>query len=69
MTTVTVSPKYQVVIPAEVREQFKIKAGEKLRIVSCEGRIQLVPVNDIKTMRGFMKGISTDVKREKADRV
>jgi AbrB family looped-hinge helix DNA binding protein len=68
MKTVTVSPKYQVVIPREVRETLSIKPGEKLQVINYANRIELVPVRKIKTMRGFLKGIDTSVVREK-DRV
>ena len=68
MKTVTVSPKYQVVIPRDVREKLSIKPGEKMQIINYANRIELVPVKKIKTMRGFLKGIDTTVVREK-DRV
>ncbi|OGW52461.1 MAG: AbrB family transcriptional regulator [Nitrospirae bacterium RBG_19FT_COMBO_55_12] len=68
MKTVTVSPKYQVVIPREVRETLSIKPGEKMQVINYAKRIELVPVKKIKAMRGFLKGIDTTVVREK-DRV
>jgi AbrB family looped-hinge helix DNA binding protein len=68
MTTVTVSPKYQVVIPREVREALGIKVGEKLDAIPYRGHIALVPVRAIKSARGFLKGIDTDVPRD-PDRV
>ena len=68
MKTVTVSPKYQVVIPRDVREMLRIKPGEKMQVINYANRIELVPVKKIKTMRGFLKGIDTTIVREK-DRV
>jgi AbrB family looped-hinge helix DNA binding protein len=68
MKTVTVSPKFQVVIPREVRESLSIKPGEKMQIINYADRIELVPVRKIKDMRGFLKGIDTSVVREK-DRI
>ena len=68
MKTITVSPKYQVVIPREVRETLCIKPGEKMQVISYGNRIELVPVKNMKSMRGFLKGINTTVPREK-DRV
>jgi AbrB family looped-hinge helix DNA binding protein len=68
MRTVTVSPKYQVVIPRDVREMLSIKPGEKMQVINYANRIELVPVKKIKAMRGFLKGIDTTVVREK-DRV
>jgi len=69
MTTVTISPKFQVVIPAEIRKNFNIRPGQKLHVISFENRIELIPAKSIKSMRGFLKGIDTNIKREKKDRV
>lgn len=68
MTTVTISPKYQVVIPKEVREKLGLKPGQKLQAVLIGNMIQLVPYRSAKEMRGFLKGIDTTVERE-PDRV
>jgi len=68
MKTVTVSPKYQVVIPRELRDSLQIKPGEKVQVLQYENRLELIPIRSIKKMRGFLKGIDTTVRREK-DRV
>ena len=68
MDTVTVSPKFQVVIPKHVREAMAIRPGQKLRIFEYGDRIELVPVRPVRKLRGFLKGIDTDVPRDK-DRV
>lgn len=68
MKTVTVSPKYQVVIPRDVREALSIKPGEKMQVINYANRIELVPVKKVKAMRGFLKGLDTTVIREK-DRI
>lgn len=68
MQTVTVSPKYQVVIPKNIRNALKLRPGQKLRVVEYEGRIELIPDRDISELRGFLKGIDTRLEREK-DRV
>jgi len=68
MDTVTLSPKFQVVIPKKIREQLKVKKGQKFHIFFFEGRIELVPEKDLKEMRGFLKGIDTEIIREN-DRV
>ena len=68
MTAVTVSPKYQVVIPKEVRESLGIFSGQKIQVLTYKDRIELIPIKPMKKMRGFLKGISTNVKRDK-DRV
>ena len=64
MQTVTVSPKYQVVIPREVREALRLKPGQKMHVVEYDGRIELIPERDIKELRGFLKGINTGFERE-----
>jgi AbrB family looped-hinge helix DNA binding protein len=64
MQTVTVSPKYQVVIPRDVRRSLKIRPGQKLQVLEHEGRIELLPDEDIAGMRGFLKGIDTSFERE-----
>jgi AbrB family looped-hinge helix DNA binding protein len=63
MSAVTVSPKYQVVIPKEVRESLKIAPGQMVQVIAYDGRIELVPVKPLKRMRGFLKGIETEVRR------
>jgi AbrB family looped-hinge helix DNA binding protein len=68
METVTVSPKFQVVIPKEMRESLKLAPGQKIQAVLYEDRIELIPVKSIKKMRGFLKGIDTTVPRD-TDRV
>ncbi len=68
MTTVTVSTKFQIVIPLEIRQTLHVLPGEKLQVIPYEGRIELIPFKSIKKMRGFMKGIDTRVEREK-DRI
>ncbi len=68
METVTVSPKYQVVIPRTVREFLQIKPGQKVQVMVYENRIEMIPVLPMPQLRGFIKGIDTTVERE-ADRL
>ena len=68
MQTVTVSPKYQVVIPKEIRDALRLRPGQKMRVIEYDGRIELIPDRDISELRGFLKGIDTRIEREK-DRV
>ena len=68
MASVTVSPKFQIVIPKEIRESMGIVSGQKLQITSYQGRIEVVPLKPMEEMRGFLKGIDTTVLREE-DRV
>ena len=64
MQTVTVSPKFQVVIPKSVRETLQLKPGQKMQVVEYDGRIELIPDKEIKELRGFLKGINTKFERE-----
>ncbi|HVN91323.1 MAG TPA: AbrB/MazE/SpoVT family DNA-binding domain-containing protein [Candidatus Binataceae bacterium] len=65
METVTISPKFQVVIPKAIREVLKIKPGQKFRAIALGDGIELIPVEPIENLRGFAKGIDTNVPREK----
>jgi AbrB family looped-hinge helix DNA binding protein len=68
MAEVTVSPKFQIVIPKEIRESMGIVSGQKVQIMSYQGRIEVIPLKPMKEMKGFLKGIDTTVAREE-DRV
>lgn len=68
MTTVTVSSKFQVVIPKEVREKLGIQIGQKFQIIPYENRLEFIPIANLREMRGFLKGIDTTIIREE-DRV
>ena len=68
MAAVTISPKYQVVIPKDIREKLHLFPGQKVEAVAYEGRIELIPVTPVKKMRGFLKGLDTRIERE-ADRI
>lgn len=65
METVTVSPKFQVVIPKEIREALKLTPGQKVQALLYENRIELIPLRPVKQMRGFLKGIDTTIVRER----
>lgn len=68
MTTVTVSPKYQVVIPQEARDALGIQPGQKIQLVVYEGRVEFMPVRKLSKMCGFLRGIDAKVPRDR-DRV
>ena len=68
MQKVTISPKYQVVIPRTIREALNLRPGQKMQVIEYEGRIELILERDIKELRGFLKGINTKFERE-ADRI
>ena len=69
MTQVTVSPKYQVVIPREVREKLPLHKGQKMTVMAKGDIIVLMPVVPLKHYRGFLKGMDTKNIREKKDRL
>lgn len=64
MDTVTISPKFQVVIPKDIRESLKLAPGQKVQAIAYDNRIELIPQRAMKKMRGFLKGVNTDVPRE-----
>ena len=64
MKSVTISPKYQIVIPREVREKLRLSPGQKIQVIVFGNRIELIPEQKIKKMRGFLKGINTHFERE-----
>jgi AbrB family looped-hinge helix DNA binding protein len=66
--TVTVSAKYQVVIPKFIRDQLKIRPGQKIQAVAYGGRIELIPVRSIKELRGSLKGMDASGLRDHEDR-
>lgn len=68
MEVVTLSPKYQIVIPKAVREKWNLKAGQKFQVLAYDGRIELAPVMPIQSLRGILKGVNVPFEREKKDR-
>ena len=64
MDTVTVSAKYQVVIPSRVRQVLGVQPGQKVKVLLYDNRIEMIPVRAMREARGFLKGIATSVDRE-----
>ncbi|MHB8906051.1 MAG: AbrB/MazE/SpoVT family DNA-binding domain-containing protein [Melioribacteraceae bacterium] len=64
MTTVKISPKYQVVIPKEIRNKLKLRPGQKMQILQFGERIEFILLKNIKEARGFLKGMDTNIERE-----
>jgi AbrB family looped-hinge helix DNA binding protein len=62
METVTVSSRFRVVIPRVIREALRIRPGQKLQVIQYENRIELIPLQSAKELRGFLKGIDTVTK-------
>ena len=69
MESVTISPKFQVVIPQKIRKMLGVKPGQKMRVMAYGNQIVFTPVRSITEARGSLKGIDTDVLREDEDRL
>lgn len=65
MSVVTVSPKFQVVIPQHIRESLKLAPGQKVQAFEYDGRVEFVPVRPAKELRGFLPGLNTSVPRDR----
>ncbi len=69
MDVVTISPKYQVVIPRAIRERLGLRPGQQVQALVHGDRVELIPLRPARALRGFLKGIDTTVVRDDADRV
>ena len=69
MDIVTISSKYQMIIPRAIREKWNIKPGQRVHLIVYGNRLEVVPVRDIKEGHGFLRGMSSDIEREEGDRV
>jgi AbrB family looped-hinge helix DNA binding protein len=69
MQTVTISPKYQIAIPKQIRERHRIKPGERFILMSVGDRIEMVPERKMEDLQGVLAGMDSDPEREKEDRV
>ena len=64
MTTATLSPKFQIVIPSAIRKALKLVPGDKFQVMSFEGRIEFIVERPTSSLRGFLSGLNTEVVRE-----
>jgi AbrB family looped-hinge helix DNA binding protein len=64
MTAVTVSPKYQVVIPKDICESMGIEPGQKIQLLEFRNRIELIPMQPIKKLRGIAQGVDVPFQRD-----
>lgn len=69
METVTISPKFQVVIPKSIREQLRLVPGQKVQAIAIGNRIEFLPVRPARELRGMLRGLDTRVMRDESDRV
>jgi len=68
MSTVTVSPKFQVVIPKDIRKKLGIKPGQKMQVFQYDNRIEYVLIRNVRDLKGVAKGIDTSVPDDEEDR-
>jgi AbrB family looped-hinge helix DNA binding protein len=64
MEKVTISPKFQVVIPRSIRERLKLRPGQEVQVIPYEDRIEFIPLRPARELRGFLRGMSTDMPRD-----
>ncbi len=64
LNTVIISSKFQVVIPLAIREKLRIEPGQKIQAIAFENRVELIPVQSARSMRGFLRGIDTKIERD-----
>lgn len=63
METVKISSKFELVIPVKIRETLNLKVGQRMRMITFDGKIEVFPVPEAKSLRGFAKRIDTSIKR------
>lgn len=68
MSAVTLSSKYQIVLPKAIREELSLEAGQRFRVIAKNGVIELVPVRDLDEVRGSLRGASPEHYRDRRDR-
>jgi len=69
METVTISSKFQVVIPKSIRERLRLVPGQKVQAVVYGGRIEFLPIRPAAELRGVLRGLDTTLEREEEDRL
>ncbi len=69
MNTAVISTKYQVVIPKEIRDSFKVFPGQRVKFISYDNRLEIVPLRDLKDLVGICEGMDTTFVREEEDRI
>jgi len=65
MNVVTISPKFEVVIPRDIRDRLELEPGQKVQALAFGNRIEFIPVRPLREMRGFLRGLDTTVHRER----
>ena len=68
MATTTISSKYQIVIPKDVREKLHLKSGQQMTVVVKAGVVYLIPERPLESFKGFLKGMNAKNIREDKER-
>jgi len=68
METVTLSSKYQLVLPRGARERLQLRPGMRITVLDKGGVIFLVPERSLRSFRGIVRGVRVKGLREKKDR-
>ena len=69
METVTLSSKYQLVVPRGARERLRLKPGMRITVLDKGGVLFLVPERPMSAYRGIVRGTNPRGLREKKDRL
>jgi AbrB family looped-hinge helix DNA binding protein len=69
VTAVTISPKFQVVIPKDIREQLNLVPGQKVEAIAFGDRVELIPIRPATALRGMLRDLDTSFERDRGDRV
>ena len=64
MEKVTISPKFQVVIPRSIRERLNLRPGQQVQVIPYEDRIEFIPLRPARELRGMLRGMPTELTRD-----
>jgi AbrB family looped-hinge helix DNA binding protein len=63
-----ISPKFQIVIPKQIRERLGLRPGQRVSLIERDGLVTMVPQRPISEMRGIARGVSYEGYRDETDR-
>lgn len=69
MTKTKISPKFQVVVPKEIRRQLNLHKGQEMIAMVKDGAVVYIPDRPLSELRGFLKGLDTGNIRDEDDRL
>jgi AbrB family looped-hinge helix DNA binding protein len=68
MESVTVSSKYQVMIPEKVRKAAGIKPGDRMAVIVKHNIIHYIPIKPLEATKGMVPGLESSDLRDEHDR-